>query len=537
MVSTLLIGLDGATFTVLDALTSDRAGDGVVMPFLARILEGGHRATLRSTAHPLTPPAWMSLMTGRTPGNHGIFDFVRFEDLGHDVYFTLNDFRDVASETIWEIASREDRSIVALNFPMTGPAPKVNGSLVPGFVSWKHLRRNMWPQTLYDRIGALEGFSGKELSWDFQRESQIGHAMPDEELYAWVEDHLPRERQWANIACHLLEEDQPDLLAVMFDGVDKIQHQAWHVLDPALWSEDAAEPAHRVRRVVLQYFRELDEHIARLVAIAGPEARVFIASDHGFTGSHQIVRINRYLAELGHLKWRQSDGSKASERRAQSDFANLDWSETLAFCPTPSSNAIFIRKADGAGRPGVPESEYAAFRARLVEDLKKLRHPETGAPVIKNILLREDSFQGSQMHLAPDLTLELSDNGFVSVRDVAPTVAERDIVTGTHHPDGIFLASGPGIARATGARMAITDIASIVMHSVGLPVPSDFEGRVPEGLFTADYSAARPLRSAAATTPGRRNRARADAGTTQGPSEDERNAILEQLKTLGYLDA
>ncbi len=43
---TLLIGMDGATFTVLNDLTS---GTTPVMPFLAKIFAKGVRAPLRST--------------------------------------------------------------------------------------------------------------------------------------------------------------------------------------------------------------------------------------------------------------------------------------------------------------------------------------------------------------------------------------------------------------------------------------------------------------------------------------------------------
>ncbi len=121
MLRTLFIGLDGATFTLLDELTRDVPGEGVTMPALARLMRDGFQGVLRSTAHPLTPPAWVSLMTGRMPGHHGVFDFVRFEDRGSDVYWTLSDGLDIRCETIWQFASRQDRSVVSLNFPMMSP--------------------------------------------------------------------------------------------------------------------------------------------------------------------------------------------------------------------------------------------------------------------------------------------------------------------------------------------------------------------------------------------------------------------------------
>ena len=49
------------------------------MPFLKSFLTEGVQAGLRTIVPALTPPAWTSLMTGRTPGHHGVFDFFRME--------------------------------------------------------------------------------------------------------------------------------------------------------------------------------------------------------------------------------------------------------------------------------------------------------------------------------------------------------------------------------------------------------------------------------------------------------------------------
>ena len=58
MRKTVLIGLDGATFTILDPLMA--AGH---MPFLKSYLAGAFRSKLYSTPNPLTPPAWVSMMS------------------------------------------------------------------------------------------------------------------------------------------------------------------------------------------------------------------------------------------------------------------------------------------------------------------------------------------------------------------------------------------------------------------------------------------------------------------------------------------
>ncbi|MEM1373525.1 MAG: alkaline phosphatase family protein [Pseudomonadota bacterium] len=534
MTKTMLIGLDGATYTVLQPLLDGSCEEGVVMPYLASLIEGGYSGTLKSTNHPLTPPAWTTVCTGVTPGAHGVYDFVRFEDMGHDVYFTLYDARDMRVETFWETVSRHDKSVVSLNFPMMAPPPEVNGSLVPGFVSWKHLRRNMHPKSLFARIDKIDGFDPKELSWDFERESLIGEIMEDQDLYDWVENHLPRDRQWTNIAKHLLAEDSPDVFALMLDGVDKIQHQAWHFLDPKIWTKEraasASDIAKGVRRLVLQYFAEVDEYLRTLIETAGPDTRTIIVSDHGFTGAYKVVRINTYLGELGHLTWKEDDGSEAAKRRQMANFAYLDWDNTQAFCPTPSSNGIVIRQQSEKCPNGVPPSEYEAFREQLIADLLKLEDPQTGEKVIQAVLKREDAFPGVAMDQSPDLTLILSDHGFVSVRNRAPSVVERPVPMGTHHPDGIFIMHGPGVAQVSDKTLQIQDTTAIMAHSMGLDIPRNYEGKVPADLYTAAHIATHPI------TKGRPSVSRDTFGHGDDMDDTQKAEMLAQLKALGYLE-
>ncbi|QGX99836.1 nucleotide pyrophosphatase [Roseovarius faecimaris] len=533
MPKTLLIGLDGATFTVLQPFLDGSCEEGVVMPFLADLIEGGYSAVLKSTNHPLTPPAWTSVCTGRTPGHHGIYDFVRFEDMGNEMFFTLYDARDIRTETLWNVAGRAGKTVVSLNFPMMAPPEEVNGALVPGFVSWKHLRRNTYPDTLFDRIKQIDGFDPKELSWDFERESQIGEAMPDDELFTWVDRHLPRDKQWFNIGKHLLEEDGPDLFALMLDGTDKIQHQAWHLLDPAEWDPASGESRQRVRALVVEYFRQVDGYLRGLHEAAGDDCHMVIVSDHGFTGSTKVVRVNKYLESKGYLKYRPHDGSDAAKRRDMANFANLDWEVSRAFCPTPSSNGIVIRKQTMQNPNGVAEDEYEWFRDKLIADLLAMTDPETGEKVIAEVLKREDAFPGEAMENAPDLTLILCDHGFVSVRNLEPQVITRPVPIGTHHPDGIFIMSGPGVQAKRGEVMSIVDTTAVVAHAMGMDIPEEFEGHVPQDLYTADWLADHPVRIAGHTDAGAAPKAHA---TDEDISDDQREEMLAQLRLLGYLE-
>ena len=530
---TLFIGLDGATFTILDDLTKGTSDDGQVMPFLSRIYAEGVRCKLISTPNPLTPPAWVSLMTGKSPGHHGIFDFIRAEEGDEDVFFTLYDSRDSQAETIWSIASRHGRRVAALNFPFTAPPPpNLNGFMVPGFVPWRHLRLNTKPNDFYDRLKTVRGFNPKELAWDFEQEKKaLDDVLSDEEREEWVRYHLPREKQWFRIADYLVREESPDLMAVMFDGVDKVQHQAWLFLDPLLQTGNLSEHHHRMRGLCLQFFRQLDGIIEDLVTAAGPHVQVFIASDHGFTSTFEIVRINAYLHRKGYLHWKKMPDTVETARRERSMFANLDWSKTTAYCRTPSSNGITIRVSRTPGQAGITPGDYEAFRNRLIKDLEDLRDPESNERIIARIYKREEVFPGPAMTDAPDLLLVLRDFGFVSIKNKEPIIERRRAIAGTHHPEGVFLAYGPGIKRGEMVDgQNVADVGAVLLYSLGLEVPSDFEGRVPECIFTEEHLAKEAVAIGAATT------AEKNANESENLSKEETDQIMAQLKVLGYME-
>jgi predicted AlkP superfamily phosphohydrolase/phosphomutase len=198
---TVLIGLDGATFTILDPLMADG-----VMPFLKDFLSQGIRAELLSTPNPITPAAWTSLVTGRTPGNHGIFDFIHGEEGPKGFYFTLNMSYDVRCETIWSIVSRQGGTVTSLNFPVSSPPEPANGYCIPGFVHWRHLRRLVHPIGFYEVLTCIPECDPKELSMDVNQELKSIQYLPRQEYEGWISRHISREWQWFRHAPHSQEQ-------------------------------------------------------------------------------------------------------------------------------------------------------------------------------------------------------------------------------------------------------------------------------------------------------------------------------------------
>ncbi|MEK7282584.1 MAG: alkaline phosphatase family protein [Acidobacteriota bacterium] len=539
MSRTLLIGLDGATFTVLDALM-----DRGLMPALKRLCDGGVRAGLMSTANPLTPLAWTSLLTGRSPGHHGIFDFVRVEQLSYHPHFRLATSSDIRCPTIYTLIGAQGLRSISLNFPVMFPPRPINGFLIPGFVPHRHLQRAMHPRELYDRLSALPEITLKELPVDFEDERRSVQVLAPERHEEWIRFHIRRERQWFNVLSHLMQTEPWDLASVVFDGVDKLQHACWRFIDDGLFASIGASAwAQRVRELCLDYFRQLDDLIARAIELAGSETRVFLASDHGFGPSDEIFYVNSWLAEQGFLAWKEDapvapEGYINTEGMKAAAFL-FDWSRTNAYTLTPGSNGIYLRPGGAPGAPALSDAERASLRRRIIDGLMQVRNPGTGERVVRRVMTREEAFPGPHSGLAADLTLVLRDYGFVSVTRSDAIIKTRKEVAGVHNPRGIFLAAGPGIRRgAVVGDLSILDVTPALMHSLGRPVPEEFEGRLPLEIF-ADAHAMQPaaLAAVAAGAASPTDTAAAGLAAMEAGMDAEGEAtVMERLRALGYIE-
>jgi predicted AlkP superfamily phosphohydrolase/phosphomutase len=522
---TVLFGLDGATFAILDPLMRDGT-----MPHLRAFVEGGVRADLMSTPNPVTPPGWTSMITGRSPGHHGILDFVRAEERRGGMYFTITNSRDVRCETLWSIAGRQGHRVTALNFYGMSPPRPLNGNSIPGFVPGRHLRRSSYPADLFDRLAALgDRLEPRDLGMDLDIEKKCIQGLSPEDYEAWITGHIERERRWFEVLRHLMTTDPCPLTAIVFDGVDKLQHLCWRFIDPALVPSQPNGWERKIRDLCLSYFRQLDGFLAEVTALAGDDARVFIASDHGFGSTTEVVYINVWLQQQGLLSWAEGtpldDGAGIMVDRLKNHVGLLDWQRTRAYALTPSSNGIFIR--------GVAPAEYGAFRAHLIDALREFRDPRTGEPIITAVRTREEAFPGPASGQAPDLTLTLRDGGMVSILNAEAPLKPRPEPAGTHRPEGVFVAKGPGIRRSERlAALSILDVSPALLHSLDLDVPADLEGRLPVGAYDPDFLRSRPVRIGAPTRPPdgfpQRTVTEMDAG---GEKE-----IMDRLRALGYIE-
>jgi predicted AlkP superfamily phosphohydrolase/phosphomutase len=291
-----------------------------------------------------------------------------------------------------------------------------------------------------------------------------------------------------------------------------------------------------LRKLCLDYFRQLDDFIGEVVATAGPEARIFMASDHGFGPSTKVFRVNKWLEEKGYLAWggtHELDDAERSkvDKMVNNHFVHLDWKKTKAYAQSAATNGIHIRVARNPGESGIAPEQYESFRDRLAEELLAVRDPADGERMVTRVLTKQEFFPGDRNERCADLTLVLSDYGFISTLNTEPVILHRAEVAGVHRPSGIFAARGPGIRR--GGRLAsqsIVDIAPTLLHSLGLAIPADFEGTVIRDAYDEAFLGRNPLKVGPPT------RSQGEERERRSSDEEDDELIFQRLRALGYVE-
>src|SRR2546426_4473498 len=119
---TLVVGFDGATLEMCDRWRAQGR-----MPVLDGLMAEGSWARMRSVFPFNSAVAWTTLVSGVSPGRHGIFDFVLPRENQYSLRVATGDDRRVPA--VWTHASNWGARGGGINIPMTFPAAPVNGVL------------------------------------------------------------------------------------------------------------------------------------------------------------------------------------------------------------------------------------------------------------------------------------------------------------------------------------------------------------------------------------------------------------------------
>jgi predicted AlkP superfamily phosphohydrolase/phosphomutase len=557
----MVIGLDGVPYDLIDEWA--RAGH---LPNLARLMKRGVSGPLASTMPPTSGPAWTSLATGKNPGKTGIYDFL-YRREGSYVFPPVNTTMR-SGKTLWALLGEHGRRVGVVNLPISYPVEKVNGELVSGWMTPYFAKDFTWPPELAGELDKQVG--------DYRIYPAETFAESRRESFFDACDKLLDMLTEANL--YVMQRSDHDFFMPVYFDTDRILHQLWHYLDPEHpWNASAgaaaigaAKPLDRSAEVI-RYFKKLDSAIGRLVEAFGDDARVAVISDHGMGRASRFVVLNNLLLKLGyialsddtatrmkafafrkgftlrnvhrlldrlglakHAEYKNVYSFDAVLKKFFLSFVNVDWRRTRAYSYGRHYGSVFLNLKGREPQGAVAVDDYERVRDELIEAVSDYIDPELQRPIVGECVRREEVYEGGRFEEAPDVVLlpkdpsdifyGLSDFGSSRIWD------ETYRYSGMHRPEGLLIAAGPGVRQGEHFDSAsLTDIAPTILYWMGLPVPTDMDGRALVDMMTEGHAASHDVGyGGAAESGGNIDRREYDA--------EEEAEIMDRLRDLGYMN-
>lgn len=310
-----LLMLDGATLDVISpAVAAGR------LPNIGRILDQGaslHLATLRPTQ---AETVWSAVATGRLPISNGIRSAVVYRVLGGAALRLLPDYcfaqilvsvgflteqpqtaSDLSARPIWDILGDHNVPVGVIGWPLTHPAPAVNGFLI----SERFHRLSEAEMTLEGTSAVFPPELLPEVRAALAEPAQpdpvalvstMGAAPP-------VNDYDTRREPAPVVAdrVHLqllnaLTARAPSFLAARFPGIDAIGHLFLRYADPSAFGDVSEEERQQFGRVLDQYYGFVDTLVGREMERLGPDDVLLVVSAFGMEALSPGKRVLEIVA-------------------------------------------------------------------------------------------------------------------------------------------------------------------------------------------------------------------------------------------------
>jgi predicted AlkP superfamily phosphohydrolase/phosphomutase len=420
----IIIGLDGVPLEMIESF----AATGV-MPNTQSLIDEGVLRKMRSSIPEISSVAWSSMITGRNPGEHGIFGFTDLFERSYKMRFP--NFSDLKAAPFWE--DWPGKSII-INVPSTYPVRRMNGVHISGFVSID-MERSVYPQSLVPKLN--------ELDYRLDVDSQKAHSSM-ELFLADVDKTLDARIR----ACEYLW-DYTDWQTFMpvFTGTDRLMHFLWNAYE---------DDCHEYHGRFVEHFRKIDAEIGRITQSARADDVIVMHSDHGFERLDCDVNINFLLGREGFLVFADNE---------ETTLKNM-CGRTRAFALDPSR--IYLHR-EGRYPGGCVSDASAEDVLKDIEDMFDSLEID-GRKVIRSIYRREDIYRGPQCPNAPDMVLVAEEGFNLRANMRAKAGYEKGIFTGKHTLENAFLLiKGINDAKIVPEKPEISDIRRILeLHNPAL---------------------------------------------------------------------
>ena len=453
-----VIGLDCVTPQLL---FRDLAGE---TPNIHKLMENGMYGDLASITPPITVPAWACGMTGKTPGQLGIYGFRNRKDHTYDG-LAIATSQSVREPTVWDLLGRENKRSLLLGVPPGYPIAPLEGWRVSCFLTPPSAKSYAYPAELMSEVEEELGPDNPYI-FDIPNFREKGMEEVHDQLYKMTERKF-------RVARRLVVNKPWDFFMMVEMGADRLHHVFWQHYDP---NHPKYVPNNPFETAFQDYYRYLDREVGSLLELLPDDCITIVMSDHGARMMQGGVCFNDWLLREGYLATTEPVSKITPIAKTP-----IDWSRTVAWGDGGYYGRLFLnvkgREPEGTVDPG----RYEAVRDELVAKLEGMTGPD--GEHFGTRVLKPDEVYPDVVGVAPDLIVYFADLEWRSVGTVGnPEIFTHENDTGpdgaNHDVTAVFSMTGlPGQPTGQVDGLKLVDVGPSILSVFGIDAPEGAVGR------------------------------------------------------------
>lgn len=439
------------------------------LPNIKKLMSKGCYAKLNSTIPPVSGSAWIGMLTGKSPADHGIFEYIYRRNYSYyDIHVTTS--YNIKEKLIWEILSEKNKKSVISFIPVTYPPRPLNGCLITGpMTPQTDDVECTYPKELKQEINS---FLGEPLTADvpdFTNFRNLEKKDVLKEIYRLSEMHIKTIK-------YLIENKEWDLFFTVINGSDRLNHMFWRYADG---KHRKYEPNPEFKNVLKEYYKYLDKELGEILEGLDEDVKVIVLSDHGITRMHNRVNLTDWLIKEGYMVLKNPVSGKT-----KFDFSLVDWSKTKVFAIGAYDGQVFInlkgREPDGI----VDVEDYDELIKELERKIKEITGDDS-KKIDTKVFIKKRDYDGKAIEEAPDMIVYFDDLQYGCNTSLignetlwSPSTAQGSD-DAAHSKQGIFIMKNSK-SEGNHGEVDILDVAPTILNELGVEIPEDMKGKVVE---------------------------------------------------------
>jgi len=437
------------------------------IPNIRALMDRGMHGELASITPPITVPAWACSMTGKTPGQLGIYGFRNRKDSTYGGLSIATSDK-VTEPAVWDELGKRGLKSLLIGVPPGYPPRPLEGWRISCFLTPPSAKAFTHPTDLQAEVDEELGGPGNYI-FDVPNFREQGFRFVLDQVFQMTE------RRFA-VARRLIKNKPWDYFMLVEMGPDRLHHVFWQYYDP---KHPKYEPGNEFETAFQDYYRYLDKEVGSLFEALPEDCVTIVMSDHGARPMMGGVCFNDWLLREGYLAMTDEVAGPVAIAKAP-----IDWSRTVAWGDGGYYGRLFLNVKGREPQGLVDPERYEDTRDELVERLEKMPGPDGG--LLGTRVFKPQDVYTEVRGVAPDLIVYFGDLAWRSVGAVAAATVggvftyEND--TGpdgaNYDRNGVFVMSGaPG--QPTGERdgLRLIDVGPTILDLYGIGAPEGAEGK------------------------------------------------------------